>query len=111
MLKMVHDLVHTGFKPEVHGFAFNNTWNLDLPTLRTLKWLSASALVVGAIGLLSRRTGRKQSLFLLVLSTVSSVTLLVATDRARAFAFGLCGGMSFSAVDYFRCGMALPRGT
>ncbi len=34
--------------------------------------------------------------------------LLVASRKVESSPFGLCGGMSFAALDYYRSGLALP---
>jgi len=107
---MERQIVHTGFKPEVHGFAFNNTWNLDLPSIQAFKWLAASTLALSSVSLLSQRTDRKQRRTFLAISTLTTLVLFAFSNRTRSFRFGLCGGMSFSAVDYFRSGKTLPRG-
>lgn len=94
----------TGFKPETHGFAFANTWRLDEAENAQMRRLLASAVNVALI-LLS------PVLFapLVVLGVGRRLGDSIAAGVPEVY--GLCGGMAYAALDYYRAGRALPRGT
>src|SRR5437870_2328227 len=104
-------MAHTAFNPELHGFAFNNTWTLDLPTTETLQKITTSVIGLELGLLLSLKTNPKQSKVGLGLTSLAALGLLIANRRSKTFVFGLCGGMSFTALDYFLLGLALPVDT
>jgi hypothetical protein len=95
----------TAFDPKEHGFAFINWWVMDeaerqrlYDTFATfLKW----APVVGAatFGL----TG-----LVLVPRSIVAVRKNLESDMARGY--GLCGGMCFTALDFYKAAHELPRG-
>lgn len=92
----------TSFDPATDGFAFVNSFGLTPDeraglTAGLATAIDGALLSLGPIGLAARLTGVKTKLAQLLISAVP--------DH-----YGLCGGMAFAALDYFRAGAALPRG-
>lgn len=93
---------HTAFRPDVEGFAFINSWQLT-PTqekalLDAIETAATTALsMLGPIGYAARALGATGRLRTLVAAATPDV-------------YGLCGGMAFAALDYYRVNRALPRG-
>ncbi len=90
----------TAFDPRVHGFAFGNRWTFDEVERHRLHRQFAAHLVQrGLLGPISS----------------SLVPLGVRALRSRleshlAPGYGLCGGMCFAALDFYKAGLPLPRG-
>ncbi len=98
-------MAHTTFEPGTHGFAFINYWVLDESAreqlyqtfARRLKW----GIILGAatFGL----TGA-----LLVPRAIRALRDKLERDMTRGY--GLCGGMCFTTLDFYKAGLPLPRG-
>jgi hypothetical protein len=96
-------MAKTAFDPQVNGFAFTNAFALsDEERTRLLTAVAItidSALgMLGPFGLAARLTGTRDKLAQLLVSALP--------DR-----YGLCGGMAFAALDYFRARAPTPQGT
>jgi len=94
---------NTAFDPQVHGFAFANSFQLKSDERAKLIAALATAIdgalgALGPLGLAARIFGVRDKLAQLLVSAVP--------DN-----YGLCGGMAFAALDYFRAGRPTPRGT
>jgi len=94
---------NTGFDPRVHGFAFANSFHLTSEERGRLIAALATAIegalgALGPLGLAARIFGVRDKLARLLVSTVP--------ER-----YGLCGGMAFAALDYFKAGRPTPRGS
>lgn len=94
----------TGFQPQAHGFAFVNSWTLDETESNQIRRALTSA-INGALMTVS------PVLFapLVVLGVGRSLGNAIASGLPQMY--GLCGGMAFAALDYYRIGLPLPRGT
>jgi hypothetical protein len=93
----------TAFDPQLHGFAFANSFRLAPDERGKLIAALATAIdgalgTLGPLGLAARILGVRDKLARLLVSAVP--------DN-----YGLCGGMAFAALDYFRAGRPVPRGT
>lgn len=93
----------TTFLPEVHGFAFQNSFALsDDERTKLIQRLNlaidTTLVMLGPAGLAMRLVGVRDRLQGFVANAVPS-------------GYGLCGGMAFAALDYFHSGIATPRGT
>lgn len=93
----------TAFDPQLHGFAFANSFVLTADERGKLIAGLATAIdgalgALGPLGLAARIFGVRDKLAQLLVSAVP--------ER-----YGLCGGMAFAALDYFRAGRHAPRGT
>jgi hypothetical protein len=92
----------TGFKPEVHGFAFVNSWQLDrgegeqMRQTLTASTGSAPDAPTGGIGAF--------------LSNSIAPQIEQWVEAAMPDYYGMCGGMAFAAADYYVAGRPLPRG-
>ncbi|MGH2736284.1 MAG: hypothetical protein ACRDKZ_11940 [Actinomycetota bacterium] len=93
----------TGFRPDRDGFAFRNSWRFDDHERRVLRDLvhkaSRSALRVAApVG------GTALD--------IAGVDEAVAKWASGAIpdSYGLCGGMAFAALDFFKSDAQIPRG-
>jgi hypothetical protein len=92
----------TDFRPESNGFAFRNSFQFT--DQQRAELLSTVALAVrpvlpllGPFGIAARIAGVRDSLGRLALAAIPQQ-------------YGLCGGMAFAALDYYRAGLAMPRG-
>lgn len=94
----------TGFRPNRNGFAFRNSWRFDDHEREVLRELAHKA---------SRNALR-------VMAPIGGGALDAAgVDEAVAkwasgavpASYGLCGGMAFGALDYFKSGADIPRGS
>ena len=92
---------HTDFDPKEYGFAFNNSWNFDAAEEKDLyetfagylnRGTIAGTLMFGPLGSFSIAMG------ILALRRQMKVHLTSTST------FGLCGGMSFAALDYHKAG-------
>jgi hypothetical protein len=93
----------TDFSPQIHGFAFANSWTLDETERDQLRAVLATA-VNGALIALS-------PLFapLAVLGLGRSLSGWIADGLPDSY--GLCGGVAFAALDYYKSGRPLPTGS
>ncbi len=95
----------TAFDPQVHGFAFVNWWQLDEVERQQLHEAFAGYLTRGrilgaaAFGLVGR---------LLISRGIVALRDKLESDLAQGY--GLCGGMCFSALDFYQAGLPVPRG-
>ena len=92
----------TAFRPETNGFAFVNYWELTEQENAELRALLGAAIdgalgLLGPVGLAARVSGVRGKLNDLAAAAIPK-------------SYGLCGGMAFAALDYFKTGAALPRG-
>src|SRR5574341_92872 len=98
------DVIRTGFRADVHGFAFLNRWMLDEREQQEIRQRLKQA-----ISLLSIFFANP-----LVWRTVPALQQQLAdrVEQALVQPYGLCGGMAFAALDYFRRpNIPFPRGT
>ncbi|NTV62139.1 MAG: BtrH N-terminal domain-containing protein [Oscillochloris sp.] len=95
-------MAHTGFKPEVNGFAFINSWKLDKGEKQQLRQQLSNSIgeashsaAGGFGGLLGNQIGPQLDAWI---------------DAALPDYYGMCGGMAFAAADHFIANKPLPRG-
>jgi hypothetical protein len=95
----------TPFRPEIDAFAFNNSWSVDGWELNEIRRYLARehSGVVRALA--------NSGLAHLIVREVHKHRLVeaVMTDKQIA-GYGLCGGMAWAALDYYKRGWVLPRG-
>lgn len=92
----------TTFDPGLHAFAFANSFRLTDAERGQLQGALATAIdgaltVLGPLGVAARIFGIRDQ-------------LAQALTRQIPESYGLCGGMAFAALDYFRAGRVTPRG-
>lgn len=92
----------TRFQPDVHGFAFANSWSFEPSELNQMNDTLHHS-VGGAIGSLS------SSLASLGKTLIEPV-MNNFVGAAEPIHYGLCGGMAFAALDYYKLGKQIPRG-
>lgn len=95
----------TSFRPETNGFAFINSWTFDQNEPDEVRQvftgaINAALLLLGGIfwggTLVMFSVGRK---------------LMDWVTSSGVISYGLCGGMAFAALDYYKTGVTLPKGT
>ncbi len=90
----------TGFDPQVHGFAFANHWRLTDEGRQRLPEVFdtyvARRRILGVVGL--------------HLGSLGLRLLRSKLEGHLAPHYGLCGGMCFAALDFYRAALPLPRG-
>ena len=95
----------TAFDPQVHGFAFVNRWQLDEVERQKLHEAFVGYLTRGrileaaAFGLIGR---------LLISRGIVALRDKLESDLAQGY--GLCGGMCFTALDFYKADLPVPRG-
>jgi len=98
-------MTKTAFRPDMHGFAFANSWQFDEVERQLMretfaryhKWtIVAGAAAFGLLGA--------------VLVPIGVSALRKKLEAELAQGYGLCGGMVFAALDYHKAHLALPRG-
>lgn len=95
----------TNFKPEINAFAFVNSWTFDEQEPDQVRDIFAKAVNSALVLLGGPFLG----------GTLAGLGLgRVLTDwvtRATVIPYGLCGGMAYAALDYYKTGLPVPRGT
>ncbi len=95
----------TAFDPQVDGFAFVNWWELDEVERQQLHEAFAAYLTRGSIlgATAFGWVGR-----LLISRGIEALRDKLESDLAQGY--GLCGGMCFAALDFYKAGLPIPRG-
>ena len=92
----------TDFRPDSDGFAFANRFELtdaerDAVLAAVAPAIDGALSALGPLGLAARITGMRDKL--------GRIAVAALPQR-----YGLCGGIAFAALDYYRSGVAPPRG-
>ncbi len=95
-------MAHTGFKPEVNGFAFINSWQLDKGESQQMRQT-----LTGSMG---EASGSASGGLGGLVSYSIAPQLEQWIDSALPDYYGMCGGMAFAAADHYAAGRPLPRG-
>ena len=98
-------MTQTMFDPHIHGFAFVNRWEFDEEELQQLHKTFASYLTWGTI-VGTATFGLLGALFI----PRGIRALRDAMESHLSPVYGLCGGMCFTALDFYKAGRPLPRG-
>ena len=97
-------MTKANFTPETNGFAFINSWTFD-QTESDLIRNTLTAATNDALILLNPIFG--PGLRFVRVGPVLADWIFRAVPQV----YGLCGGMAFAALDYYRANLALPRGS
>lgn len=97
-------MAQTPFEPQMHGFAFANRWVLDEEERRQLYATFARCLKWGVI-LGAATFGLPGAL--LVPRAIRALRRKMEQDMVRGY--GLCGGMCFTMLDFYRAGLPMPH--
>ena len=95
------------WRSDVDGFAFANSWSFDAAERTALANLASAAApaAVAAVSLLIPEP---------ITATILAASLTAATQTYLVLgpspAIGLCGGMAYTSLDYWRSRAPLPRG-
>jgi hypothetical protein len=95
----------TTFDPAIHGFAFGNSWEFTAVEKQRLRETFAKYLTWG--GVLSALTLGPVGA-VLTLFGIRAIRKAIEAELSQE-SFGLCGGMSFAALDYFYSPLQVPR--
>jgi hypothetical protein len=94
------------WRNDADGFAFVNSWTLD-PVETAGLTAAAQPVVWSAVGAVAAILPIPDPILL----TAISVTANIAIGRVTpTIGIGLCGGMAYASVDYWRARAPLPRG-
>lgn len=93
----------TPFRPSVHGFAFGNSWTFDEYEKATIRDVVRGS-IIGSHSMLS--SGFGQLVDIAGIDDVAASWVLSGLPQR----YGLCGGMAFAALDYYRANIPVPRG-
>src|SRR5215472_2039767 len=86
----------TGFDPQVHGFAVNNAWQPDEREQQIMRGTMFGAVLLAGIRVLF--VTKRLSRFILWYFAAGCI---VANIKLSSIVYGLCGGMAFTALDYY----------
>ena len=114
----------TGFRPEIDGYAFDNTWALDAAEKAKIQEIVdellpkvlgvLSPILLAAAPLLGAILGPAIILagpFLpLIIHKLVKKLVKALADEIDSDATTWCGGLAFSAMDYWLMNWAVPRG-
>jgi hypothetical protein len=92
----------TGFTPEMNGFAFVNSWQLDKGESQQMRQT-----LTGSAGQASHAAAGGLGGFL---SNSIAPQMEQWIEGALPDYYGMCGGMAFAAADHYAAGQPLPRG-
>ncbi|MBI4339051.1 MAG: hypothetical protein HY680_03765 [Chloroflexi bacterium] len=86
-------MTRTNFRPDIHGFAFSNSWTLDDAERERIRGVVRRAVTIALLplGPLAFIIGR---------------SIKVGLPDT----YGLCGGMAYASLDYYKRGVLPPRG-
>jgi hypothetical protein len=116
----------TTFRPETDGFAFSNNWSFDAQekvVLEQLVWDAVTVLEAALSPIIMALLGpaiiTEAALCgpfapLCIAETVKAINDAIVGDITGAIeaeGYGLCGGMTFAAKDYWLNQWVVPRGT
>ena len=93
----------TTFDPQVHGFPFVNSWVFDDVEREQFRSIIEQRL--------SRLREQGGAVFGRVAALVARRAITPIRDRLEdglEMGYGLCGGMSYAALDFFRSGIGVP---
>ena len=93
----------TRFDPQVHGFPFVNSWDFDDVEREQLRSIIEQRL--------SRLREQGGAVFGRLAALVARRAVAPIRERLEdglEMGYGLCGGMSFAALDFFRTGIEAP---
>jgi hypothetical protein len=90
----------TAFRPDTHGYAFINSWQFDDSERQQMNEVLSSS--SGSVF-----DSMPQSLSG-ILNSAMSRTVSQWIESAMPDNYGLCGGMAFSSLDFFKQGKPLP---
>src|SRR5574341_221620 len=97
------DVIRTGFRPDVHGFAFLNRWLLDEREQQEVRRRLRQAISLLSIFFANPLAWRA--------APTLQRRLTDRAEQALVQPYGLCGGMAFAALDYYRRpDISFPRG-
>lgn len=96
----------TTFCPATDAFAFDNSWSIDGRELEQIRRFLAEERA-GVVRLLAR-----SRLVRWLVRQIEQHRLVSGVLREEHLTrYGLCGGVAFAALDYFREGWVIPQGT
>lgn len=92
----------THFRPDTHGFAFVNSWSFNSSESHTMSSAMSGA-IDDALNVLLKPLAA-------IGGPLVSTKLQEWVGSAVPRSYGLCGGMAFAALDYYKTGEPIPRG-
>ncbi|NJN15204.1 MAG: hypothetical protein HC822_02305 [Oscillochloris sp.] len=99
-------MARTTFRPEEHGFAFVNSFELQIGERDEIKRTLHGGVGGATHSVSNDLSGLSQSI-------VGMLSRQITTwvDGALPDYYGMCGGMAFAAADHFHARRKLPRGS
>jgi hypothetical protein len=96
-------MARTAFDPQLHGFAFVNTWEPDEADEQQLSAASIGHLKKGHL-VKAIAFGIARALLHRDIRALSN-----APEHHSAQGYGLCGGMCFTVLDFYETNLSIPR--
>jgi hypothetical protein len=94
----------TNFDPQVHGFPFVNFWEFDDIEREQLR-----SIIEGRLSRLREKGGAVFGRLAAVIARRAITPIRDRLEEGLEPGYGLCGGMSYAALDFFRSGIGVPR--
>jgi len=93
----------TNFDPKVNGFPFVNSWDFDEVEREQFR-----SIIEQRLSRLREQGGAVFGRFAAVLARRAIVPIRDRLEDGLEMGYGLCGGMSYAALDFFRTGARPP---
>lgn len=100
----------TRFKPQIDGFAFTNYWTYDQAETDKINQILASVIDGIILTIVPMVAPVPDPITLAITTAIVGPKIAGLIQGALPSDYGLCGGMAWTALDYFKAGWVVPRG-
>ena len=100
----------TLFKPQVDGFAFTNSWTYDQAEIDEINKILAGVIDGLILTIVPMVAPVPDPITLAITTAVVGPKIAGLIQGTQPADYGLCGGMAWTALDYFKAGWVVPRG-
>jgi hypothetical protein len=99
----LHPMPMTKFDPQVHGFPFANSWTFDDVEREQLR-----SIIEARLNRLREQGGAVFGRIAALVARRAITPIRERLEEGLEPGYGLCGGMAYAALDFFRFGMDVP---
>ena len=100
----------TNFKPQIDGFAFNNSWTYDTTESAALHTILTDVVRIIAVAVAPLVAPFPDPVTLAIVGGALSSKIADWIQADQPGTYGLCGGMAWAALDYYKASWVVPRG-
>jgi hypothetical protein len=93
----------TKFDPQVHGFSFRNSWDFDDVEREQFRSITEGQLIK-----LREKGGAVLGWLAALVARRAITPIRDRLEEGLGLGYGLCGGMSYAALDFFYSGIDVP---